>query len=164
MPSAAAQLSSWTPMATARRMLSSSFDALRRFALVAWEFIKGDTHEEVGEACLRCSSSSPTVRAFILNEKRLDGWRFLFETTKEHQGANTPSPQGSIVIHAEGEECPRVRVGQCDTCGPVDLDPITDECPSEGVNHRVFNKHAKPRRPSNHSTGGDAGTPQQEIQ
>jgi hypothetical protein len=63
------------------------------------EFIGGDSGIDFGDACLRCSSSEPDVRAFIINARSIDGLRFRVEHTKERQKKGLPNPVGSIVIH-----------------------------------------------------------------
>lgn len=119
---------------------------VRRFALAVIAFVLDGSGEEiVGDACLRCSSSAPDVRAFILNAQAIDGPRWRIEHRKEPRKPALPSQPGAIVIHADGEDCPRVRIAECDVdLVTVELDAITDGCPHNPA-HFVSSKRPKPR-------------------
>lgn len=137
-----------TPKADAARP-SGVISRVRRFFAAVIDFIAGDSGVEAGWPCLRCSSVSHAVRDFIA--KWWDSEEICM-LRLEHGGgiagaiaARLGIDQRSIVIHDDGEDCPRARIGQCLEClVDVELDAISDGCPVS-AQHFVANKRAKPR-------------------
>jgi hypothetical protein len=121
---------------------------LRGFLIAVKDFFVGDSGIETGWPCLWCSPVTSAVRDFIANQGDAEGWRLRVEHGGGIVGAIAArfkiDPQ-SIVLHGEGEHCPRARIADCSIClDVVDLDPITDSC-SVDVRHIVATKRPKPR-------------------